>query len=147
MAACGIARIQAGMSRQHGAVCLALICSHCRRFRRVPPAGAGARAAPGGLGDTLIVEALGDKYIDHQPIERQSRRYNRAGADVAPQTLGRSVAAAIDLLSPIAREIRKQTRASALLATDATGLPVLDEDPRMASAMARCGAGLVTTSG
>lgn len=82
----------------------------------------------GKLGDTLIVEALADKYIDHQPIERQSRRYTRSGADIAPQTLGRSVAAAIDLLSPIAREIKKETRASALLATDATGLPVLDED-------------------
>jgi transposase len=82
----------------------------------------------GKLGDTLIVEATSDKFLEHQPIERQSRRFARAGVDVAPQTLGRSVAAEIDLVAPIAREIRNETRARALLATDATGLPVLDED-------------------
>lgn len=82
----------------------------------------------GKLGDVLIVEATGDKYLEHQPIERQCRRYARAGVDIPSQTLGRSVAAEIELLSPIARAIRTETRQSALLATDATGLPVLDED-------------------
>src|SRR5262249_47629432 len=82
----------------------------------------------GKLGDTLIVEATSDKFLEHQPIERQSRRFARAGVDVAPQTLGRSVATEIDLVAPIAREILRETRASTLLGTDATGLPVLDED-------------------
>lgn len=82
----------------------------------------------GKLGDTLIVEATADKYVEHQPIERQSRRFERAGVDVPPNTLARSVAAAIDLVSPIARLIHDNTRASALLATDASGLPVLDRD-------------------
>lgn len=82
----------------------------------------------GKLGDTLIVEATSDKFLEHQPIERQSRRFARAGALVAPQTLGRSVAAEIDLVAPIAREIQRETRASTLLGTDATGLPVLDRD-------------------
>jgi hypothetical protein len=48
--------------------------------------------------------------------------------DVAPQTLGRSVAAHIDLLMPIAAAVHAQTRTPGLLATDATGLPVLDTD-------------------
>jgi transposase len=82
----------------------------------------------GKLGDTLIVEALADKYVDHQPIERQARHFQRCGVDLAPQTLGRSVAAAIDLLAPVATSIATNARASRLLATDATGLPVLDED-------------------
>jgi transposase len=82
----------------------------------------------GKLGDTLIVEAVADKFIEHQPTERQSRRFARSGADVAPQTLGRSMAAAIDLVAPVAREIRIETKKSALLATDASGMPVLDED-------------------
>ena len=55
----------------------------------------------GKLSDTLIVEALADKYIEHQPVERQCTRFARAGAPVAPQTLGRSVGAAIDLLAPV----------------------------------------------
>jgi transposase len=82
----------------------------------------------GKLADGLIVEAVCDKYLEHQPVERQCTRFARAGVDVAPQTLGRSVAAAIDLLAPVARLIREQTRAPGLLGTDATGIPVLDPD-------------------
>lgn len=82
----------------------------------------------GKLGDTLIVEALADKYVAHQPIERQCRRYHQSGVDLAPQTLGRSVAATIDLLAPIGRTIRAEAKKSRLLATDASGMPVLDDD-------------------
>ncbi len=80
----------------------------------------------GKLGDTLIVEATADKYLEHMPVERQSTRFARDGVEVAPQTLGRSVAAHIDLLTPVARLIAEQTRAPGLLGTDASGIPVLD---------------------
>jgi transposase len=82
----------------------------------------------GKLGTTLIVEATGDKYLDHLPIERQCLRWKRMGVEVAPQTLGRAVAAEIDLLTPIAELIHERTREPGLLATDATGIPVLDRD-------------------
>jgi transposase len=82
----------------------------------------------GKLGTTLIVESLADKFLEHQPIERQCLRWSRTGVDIAPQTLGRSVGAAIDMLAPVARMIEEQTRAPGLLATDATGIPVLDRD-------------------
>ena len=82
----------------------------------------------GLLGDTLIVEALCDKYIDHLPIERQCVRFARMGVDIAPQTLGRSVAKAIDLLMPVAKIIQEKTRGPGLLGTDSTGLPVLDPE-------------------
>ena len=75
----------------------------------------------GVLGDTLIVEAVCDKYIEHQPVERQCTRFARAGVDVAPQTLGRSVAAAIDLLAPVFR--------SPVL--DGIVSPLLDGHPRL----------------
>jgi transposase len=80
----------------------------------------------GKLGDTFIVESLADKYLEHMPIERQCSRWARYGVDVDPQTLGRSVSAAIDLLAPLARLIKVQTRAPGLLGTDATGIPILD---------------------
>ncbi|MHB8533586.1 MAG: IS66 family transposase [Solirubrobacteraceae bacterium] len=80
----------------------------------------------GKLGDTLIVEATADKFIEHIPVERQCTRFARMGVDVAPQTLGRSVGACIDLLEPVAKLIEAQTRGPGLLGTDATGLPVLD---------------------
>ena len=80
----------------------------------------------GKLGDTLIIEATCDKYLEHLPIERQCRRWARAGVEIDPQTLARSVGAAIDLLSPLAKLIEEQTRGPGLLGTDATGIPVLD---------------------
>lgn len=80
----------------------------------------------GKLGDTLIIEATCDKYLEHQPVERQCVRFARMGIDVAPQTLGRGVTAHIDLLEPIAKLIAELTGGPGLLGTDATGLPVLD---------------------
>jgi transposase len=80
----------------------------------------------GKLGDTLIVEATCDKYLEHAPVERQCTRWARAGVDIAPQTLGRSVGACIDLLAPVAKLIEHQTRGPGLLGTDATGIPILD---------------------
>jgi transposase len=82
----------------------------------------------GKLGTTLVVESLADKFLEQQPVERQCLRWARAGVEIAPQTLGRSVATAIDLLTPIAKLIEEQTRGPGLLATDATGIPVLDRD-------------------
>lgn len=82
----------------------------------------------GKLGTTLIVESLADKYLEHQPVERQCLHWSRAGVDIAPQTLGRAVATAIDTLAGVAKMIETQTRSPGLLATDATGIPVLDRD-------------------
>lgn len=82
----------------------------------------------GKLGPTLIIESLGDKYLEHQPIERQCLRWERSGVEIAPQTLGRSVATAIDLLSPLARLIHRMTRGPGLLSLDASTIPVLDRD-------------------
>jgi transposase len=82
----------------------------------------------GKLSDTLIVEATADKYLEHTPVERQCTQFARAGVEVAPQTLGRSVAAHLDLLAPVAKLIEEQTRGPGLLGTDATGIPILDPD-------------------
>jgi transposase len=80
----------------------------------------------GKLGPVLIVESTANKFLDHQPIERQCRDWSRRGVDIAPQTLGRAAGAEIDLLAPIAQAIRNETRASALLGTDGTAIPILD---------------------
>jgi transposase len=101
----------------------------CPKDDTIVSAKAPPRIVPGGaLGDTLIVEALCEKYLDKMPVERQSCRWERSGVELSPQTLGRNIAAAIELFAPVARAIHKETRASDLLATDATGLPVLDHD-------------------
>ena len=80
----------------------------------------------GKLADRLLVESLCDKYLEHQPIERQCTKFFRSGVEVAPQTLGRGVAATIDLFTPVAKLIMDRTRGPGLLANDATGIPILD---------------------
>jgi transposase len=84
----------------------------------------------GKLTDALIVEATADKFIEHQPVERQCTRLAREGVELAPQTLGRSINAHLDLLHPLAEAIRTQTRGPGLLGTDASGLLVLDPEAR-----------------
>src|ERR1700733_772778 len=80
----------------------------------VPPQAGGSRYA------------LRGRVTEHQPLERQATRFQRAGVDVAPQTLSRGVEAAIDLLTPVATLIQVQTRAPGLLGTDASSIPILD---------------------
>ena len=88
-----------------------------------------ARIVEGGkLGDTLLVEAVCDKFLEHVPVERQATRFARAGIDVAPQTLGRGVLAAIDVLEPVAIEIEEHTRGPGVLGTDASAIPILDPE-------------------
>ena len=82
----------------------------------------------GVLGTTLIVEGLADKFLEHQPIERQCLRFERGGVYVAPQTLGRGVGAAIDILRPVSKLIEVLTRGPGLLGMDGTGIPILDRD-------------------
>jgi transposase len=79
----------------------------------------------GTLSDALIIEANADKYLGHTPVERQCARFAQLGVEVAPQTLGRSVAAHLDLLAPVAKLIEETTRGPGLLGTDATGIPIL----------------------
>ena len=89
-----------------------------------PPPG---RIVPRGkLGDGFIVEALADKYLLHLPVERQCTHWRRQGIDIPPQTLGRSVATAIDWLEPVAELIAEQMRQSDIVSLDATSIRLLD---------------------
>ncbi len=101
-------------------------CKHDNTIRSAaPPPQIVER---GVLGPVLIIEAVVDKFVLHLPTERQCRNYRWMGVSIAPQTLGRSMGAAIDLVAtPIAKLIRERTREGVgVLATDATGIPVLD---------------------
>jgi transposase len=101
----------------------------CRLDGTIVAAPPPARIVERGvLGNRLIVEATADKFLEHQPIERQCLRYGRSGVEIAPQTLGRCVAAHLDLLAPLAAAIHEKTRGAGLLATDATGIPILDPE-------------------
>jgi transposase len=80
----------------------------------------------GSLGPTLVTEALADKVLNSTPIERQARDYQREGVPIAASTLGRSVAALLQEMEPLADRITVKMKACRRIQFDSTGLRVLD---------------------
>lgn len=80
----------------------------------------------GKLGPVLVTEALCHKVLNGMPIERQARDFQRQGVPIAASTLGRSVAAVLALLVPVAKRVLVRIKGSERVQLDATGLRVLD---------------------
>ena len=95
----------------------------------------------GVLGNRLIMEATADKFLEHQPIERQCLRFVRSGVDIAPQTLGRAVRAHLELLAPIARAIHERLGARACSQRMRLGSPCWIAIAQKGFARAQCGRG------
>lgn len=101
-----------------------LCCPSDGTIVSAPPPG---RIVPRGkFGDGFIIEALAAKYLLHLPIERQCTDWRRQGLDIPPQTLGRNVGVAIDLLTPVVELIAEQMRQSGIVSLDATSIRLLD---------------------
>jgi hypothetical protein len=83
----------------------------------------GGTPGPGLLADVVV-----RKYKDHCPLYRMSQIYERSGVHLAPSTLADWVAAAANLLEPVALVLRDRTLASFVLSLDDTGLRVLDRE-------------------
>jgi len=99
-------------------------CPSCDRIvcAKAPPS-----VLDGGLlGPVLVTEALCDKVLNGMPIERQARDFRRQGVPVAASTLGRSVAAVLALLVPVAKRVLVRIKGCERVQLDATGLRVLD---------------------
>lgn len=80
----------------------------------------------GELGTGLVAQILVSKYLEHMPLHRQRESYKRSDVDLPRSTMGDAVAAACQLLQPVAQRIREQVLAHDIVSTDDTGLRVLD---------------------
>lgn len=99
----------------------------CPRCDRIVCAKAPPSVLDGGLlGPVLVTEALCNKVLNGMPIERQARDFQRHGVPVAASTLGRSVAAVLALLVPVAKRVLVRIKGCERVQLDATGLRVLD---------------------
>jgi len=81
----------------------------------------------GELGTGLVAQILVSKYLEHMPLHRQRESYKRSDVDLPRSTLGDAVAAACQLLQPVAKRIREKVLAHDIVNTDDTGLRVLDK--------------------
>jgi transposase len=81
----------------------------------------------------LLAQIIVDKHVDHLPIYRQIKRYQRHGVKLAASTISGWLEATAKLLEPLAGELKKQVFSSGYLQADETPLPVLDGETKGAA--------------
>jgi transposase len=79
---------------------------------------------------SLLAHVVVSKYADHTPLTRQSRIFERGGAQIPVSTMADWVDATADFVMPIVEALEKRVRNACVIGTDATGLKVLE--PRSA---------------
>ena len=85
-------------------------------------------AAPG-----LLAQILVDKHVDHLPIYRQIKRYQRDGVKLSASTISGWLDATADLLEPLGKELIKAVFQSYYVQADETPLPVLNGETKGAA--------------
>lgn len=84
-----------------------------------------SRTVRRGLFDeSVLAQLLTGKYVDHLPLYRQQKIFERAGIKIAPSTLSDNTAAACQALEPLYRALKRETLANIYLQADETGCKV-----------------------
>lgn len=90
-----------------------------------------SRPIQGGKVDvSLLVMLLLDKYVDHMPLYRQIKKYERLGVKLSDSTVGDWVAQSITLLEYVFDALIERVRQSKYLQADETPIKVLDKDKK-----------------
>lgn len=76
-------------------------------------------------GSSLLAQILVDKFCDHLPLFRQSKRFERNGVSIPYNTFIEWTAKSIDLLSILGDVLLKEIIESSYIHVDETGLAVL----------------------
>jgi transposase len=76
---------------------------------------------------SLLAHVVVSKYVDHMPLHRLHRIYERSGATIPVSTLADWVGEVAERVEPLVQRIGQRMLETAyVVATDATGLKVLD---------------------
>ena len=81
-------------------------------------------------GPHLLAQIVTDKYIDHLPLYRQAKRYEREGMRIPDATLGDWLRQSMQLLEIIYVKITKKVLQSSYLMGDETTIKVLENDKK-----------------
>jgi transposase len=79
---------------------------------------------------SLVAQVIVEKYVDHLPLYRQLKRYERLGVQISDSTMGDWVAAAAQLLQPLYEAHKLNVLDSGYLHADETIIKVLDSDKK-----------------
>jgi transposase len=100
-------------------------CRDCEKITQPP---APFHTTPRGyIGPALLATILFDKFAQHLPLNRQSRRFGSEGIDLSVSTLADQVGAGVFALMPLYQEIEAHVLAAERLHGDDTTIPILAE--------------------
>ncbi|MGO6748324.1 IS66 family transposase, partial [Rhizobium ruizarguesonis] len=98
----------------------------CRECGCISQAPAPFHATPRGfLGPNLLATIVFDKFSEHQPLNRQSRRFRSEGIDLSTQTLADQVGYVSAAVKPLFDLIETHVFAAERLHGDDTTIPIL----------------------
>jgi transposase len=84
----------------------------------------------GIAGPHLLAQIITDKYVDHLPLYRQAKRYERAGMRIPDATLGDWLSKSMQLIDVIYQRIREKVLKSGYLMGDETTIRVLQSEKK-----------------
>jgi transposase len=100
-------------------------CRHCQEH--VATAPAAAKPIDKGLpGPGLLAQLVVSKYAEHKPLYRLEDELARYGVEISRGTLCRWARCVADLVRPVYDLLAARVRASKVIHTDDTPMPVLD---------------------
>jgi transposase len=98
----------------------------CRDCEAITEAQAPSHPIPRGFaGPNLLAMVLVNKFLLHQPLNRQSKTYAREGIEIDVSTLADRVGACVVALDPIIGAIRTHVMSAKRIHADDTTVPVL----------------------
>jgi transposase len=86
-------------------------------------------------GASLLAQVIVGKLVDHLPLHRQEKIFERHGVEISRKTMGGWMVQCADLLNPLYRSLKEVLFQSKVIGTDDTSVKVLD----MALPFARTG--------
>ena len=82
--------------------------------------------AKASIGPGMLAAIVCDKFLDHLPIYRQLKRYQRLGVKIASSTVGNLLALLAEQLFPLAEALKEAVFRAVYLQGDETRIQVLD---------------------
>src|ERR1700682_6279328 len=96
----------------------------CRDCEAITEAPAPSHPIPRGFaGPSLLAMVLVNKFLLHQPLNRQSKTYAREGIEIDVSTLADRVGACVVALDPIIEAIRAHVMSAERIHADDTTVP------------------------
>src|SRR6266481_5763073 len=103
-------------------VCKKYACACTVRTATKPPQPIEKSTA----GASLLAQVIVGKLVDHLPLHRQEKIFERHGVEISRKTMGGWLAQCADLLKPLYRSAKEVLFQSKVIGTDDTSVKVLD---------------------